>query len=652
MATQLGVYRDACRLLGAVRLATVTDDVAVRYQLDDAYDDAVTYVLRQAPWRFALKTAAITQAGAGSFGYDYYYDMPADWLRTHAIFTLDGTREVPIDVREQGEKWYSTYEAFRCRYISTDGETEVNWPEQFATAVAAYLALQVSTRHPGYSDLVEKLQGVYEQALSAAASVDAEPEDAWLPYQLNGKFYWSARYLLQQGFWRFALVVAEPSSTTGPAEGFDYAFTVPSDHVLTHSIKTVDADGKYWPLDAREIGTKWSANVETIVVTYVSDTKIATPVLWPDAFWQVLAAYLGIERAVMQQDERGNATSAWPDLLAKALQEHGVKSDGWLPHQLDGTFLSAVSNLLQKAFWRFALKATTLTQAGATGVFPGYTYIYNFPNDHLRTHSIRSASVDRPIDVREHDGKLSGKATSIALRYLSSDGLDPTGWPEQFERVVAAYLGIEASVAGVDRQGNAVSNWPALLQSAIAELAVPEDAWFPHQMSGEFSHGVDYLLGQGMWKFAMKEVQLSDNVATPAGNYDYAHDKPADHLRTVWLYRIIGLDRRDIDFWEQTDDLHSNVEEPYLRYISTTLGRDETKWTEGFVTALQAYLAWKRAMDTPDTPGAVIQARQDAYRKALNDAQIKDDARERPRVNRTGSWIRARGGLMNREHGY
>jgi hypothetical protein len=59
MTTKLDLYQEAIRLFGDARLDSITDDTESRYALDDAWDGAVTFCLRAAPWRFAMKTKTL-----------------------------------------------------------------------------------------------------------------------------------------------------------------------------------------------------------------------------------------------------------------------------------------------------------------------------------------------------------------------------------------------------------------------------------------------------------------------------------------------------------------------------------------------------------------------------------------------------------------
>src|ERR1041385_1539564 len=225
-ATKLSTYQAALRHLADARLNVIADDVTSRYAMDDAWDATVAFVLRQAPWRFALKTVGPIQSGTPIYGYAYNYQLPSDWLRTHAIF-ISGTdgREFPLDVRHQGTFFSVNVSTPRLalRYVSADFADPAlaghPWPEHFAQVVAAYLAFSIAARVTGDRNAPGRMSELFSSLLPEAAAIDAVPENLWLPAQLDGTFLRVARTMIDQGFWRFALVAAEITASAGAGDG-------------------------------------------------------------------------------------------------------------------------------------------------------------------------------------------------------------------------------------------------------------------------------------------------------------------------------------------------------------------------------------------------------------------------------------------------
>lgn len=324
-------------------------------------------------------------------------------------------------------------------------------------------------------------------------------------------------------------------------------------------------------------------------------------------------------------------------------------------YALDDAWDDAIINLLRQAAWRFALTTETVTQDGS-GV-AGFDYTFTRPDDWLRTHAIfvTVGTAERPVDVREQGGVWYSSISPMTVRYVSKDGRNPSLWPEQFASALAAYLAFlvcERLTGDAERVARTAEVYDAELRQAVERDAIPEDEWLRHQLSGSMAEGARFLLGKGQWRFSLRTVTLSANAETPSAGYGYAFDQPDDMLRPVWFYQQFGHARRDVEYRSEDGQLHADIEEPVLRYVSTALGLDSTLWTDGFMSALQSYLGMKEALATPDVPGAVLQARQQAYERMMRQAEIQDDALERPRVDRVGRFVAARGGYMNREHGY
>jgi hypothetical protein len=63
MATKLQIYNAALRHLGDLRLATITDDVEARYELDEVWSRVVEHCFTLGLWNFATRTQQLTANG-------------------------------------------------------------------------------------------------------------------------------------------------------------------------------------------------------------------------------------------------------------------------------------------------------------------------------------------------------------------------------------------------------------------------------------------------------------------------------------------------------------------------------------------------------------------------------------------------------------
>jgi len=146
--------------------------------------------------------------------------------------------------------------------------------------------------------------------------------------------------------------------------------------------------------------------------------------------------------------------------------------------------------------------------------------------------------------------------------------------------------------------------------------------------------------------FEIDNVSLRQVVAglTPSIGYSYTFIKPVDFGRTFHMFRRLGTTWYDIDFRDEGGRFHANYNPVVLRYVSTA-GETSTTWSDGFERALLAYLEFEEAKRIPDMSGAQLQARSMAWTEAFQNARMKDDMQERPRLNESGRLVAARRGV-------
>lgn len=176
-ATKLGIYNDACRAIGDIRLATLTDDVEARYALDDAWDDAVEFVFTEGLWNFAIKTVKISyNSGLTPIpGFSFAFDKPNGWMRTITISTTS-LFDIEANYRDEGGKLYANFEDLYIRYLSSALANDsgiASWPPAFARTVAAYLAMECAERISGSAEKKAQLSDVYKDTLQSAKNKDA-----------------------------------------------------------------------------------------------------------------------------------------------------------------------------------------------------------------------------------------------------------------------------------------------------------------------------------------------------------------------------------------------------------------------------------------------------------------------------------------------
>jgi hypothetical protein len=597
--SKLGVYQRVAALVGQPRILSDTDEQEIVYVLNDVYGGAIDYVLVQVPWRFALTEAVMPQELTGLIpGYAYKRAIPADALRLVSIGTSAAAPprqgDLPVDVRLfQGVLYWNCAQPVRITYIDIAGRIEAVWPVEFEETLAAYLAFLVTQRISSLNGRTDDLFGLFQRALASAAERQATSESPWLQRQLDGSFMASVRYVLSQGAWHFATKVAA-IGTAGAGVTLAQRFAKPADHLKTISLFVRVGDREV-PVDAREQADGYEAAIAPILVRYVSADTLNTPSAWPDQFLRTVGAHLGIDWGDMATVGEGARPPIWPDYLKRALEENASQPDRWLPFQLDGSFGRASDALLQQAYWRFAL--TTVGVAPDTpidGGYVGYANSFTIPADHVRTRSINLPANARPIDAREVGGKWAANiTTSIAVEYVSrTRGENVLLWPAAYVELLWAYL-------------TRAEGWTDMLQVVAAQLAVPENPWLQHQLSGMFARAAGFILEQGMWNFALRSATLNPS-GTPLPGFANHFNKPAPHVTTQAVFLIDGAREVPVDVREHETGFSSDAEAISIRYIAYTALDNPGTWPETFLRCVGAHLGIDTSIAWPEYLGQAI----------------------------------------------
>lgn len=502
---------------------------------------------------------------------------------------------------------------------------------------------------------------VYNLALAHLGDhrLDTLTDDVEARYALDSAWDRAVAFVFQAAFWRFAMKTASLSHNGAltALAGYTSTFAQPATYYRPHAIFVLSGS-RECPVDVRQQGVLFHANVTPIYLRYVDSALIGTVGSWPETVAKALGAYLAfLTAARISQDPQSPEAmfGVWQQYFGTAQQIEAVAPDPYLDAQLSGAFLPAVRYILAQAFWDFSVKTATIADSAGT-IFPGFTYGFTKPADWIKTQALylESSGRELPFDVRDNASRWSANVDEFNIRYLSTAGLDATTWPPEFRAIVEAYLAARDPVT--DEQGNtSAPPWLQMLQAAMVNLANPESPWLRHQLSGRFVNGVLALLEEGHWRFAIKTSNLSATNDTPSSGYGYAFDRPADWLRTFQLYEQGDSSQSGLDFREEGGQFHANYSPLTVRYVSRTLGLDASLWSSSFEEAVLAKMELREAMDTPGTAGAVISAYAAMAQRKEKQARSNDDTRERPRVNAPSRFVNGRfatgWGRSSREQG-
>lgn len=186
----------------------------------------------------------------------------------------------------------------------------------------------------------------------------------------------------------------------------------------------------------------------------------------------------------------------------------------------------------------------------------------------------------------------------------------------------------------------------ALLECGQRELAsLSEEAAARRMLDRVWdTGGVDYCLGQGQWKFAKRTLQIasSSGMAQSFG-YQYAFEKPTDHIRTTSLCSDEYGNAPLLRYTQEQSWWFADTDPIYVSYISnaSVYGGDLAAWPEDFSRYVEAYFASrivKRLTQDRDEWGRIHKL----ARVILSDARASDAMESPTEFPPPGSWPRAR----------
>jgi hypothetical protein len=179
--TETEIANRAIRLIGGNRITSLDDGSKNAIVINDLWD-GILKDLMAAPWGFAETRVKLAQsASTPVFGYDYAYQLPADWLKTVSVHGDDSGLGT-IDFREEviGDKHVlvTNSNTLYLRYVS-DGSNVNLWSSKFASTMvyqlASELAVPISGSQQAQEGLLIEAKRKYREARSAD-SLGSSPE--------------------------------------------------------------------------------------------------------------------------------------------------------------------------------------------------------------------------------------------------------------------------------------------------------------------------------------------------------------------------------------------------------------------------------------------------------------------------------------------
>lgn len=175
MPSQIDIINDAARIIGAARIEALSDASKLATLAGDAWDTIWKTEIEAHAWVFAVKRQSIAAlSDAPLEPYEYAYALPADCLsvidipelhrRQWSMETISGQKVIITRYTDGG--------ALTLRYV-TSGVDVSNWPNTFARAVAAKLAMSLCEPITQSNSKLEYASAQYEDAIRVARRTDA-----------------------------------------------------------------------------------------------------------------------------------------------------------------------------------------------------------------------------------------------------------------------------------------------------------------------------------------------------------------------------------------------------------------------------------------------------------------------------------------------
>lgn len=167
--------------------------------------------------------------------------------------------------------------------------------------------------------------------------------------------------------------------------------------------------------------------------------------------------------------------------------------------------------------------------------------------------------------------------------------------------------------------------------------------------------GVDTVLEEGQWNFAMRAVQVDfDPALTPQFGFTYAFSKPEDWIRTAALCTDETYRAPLLHYVDEVDHWYADPTPLYVKYVSNdaNYGADLSRWPGSFSTFAAAHFASKIVLDLTSDKER-IELVYALVKKERKNALNKDAMNQPPPQPAPTSWVRARAGssLSRRDRG-
>jgi hypothetical protein len=204
MATsKLERYNEALGALEERKLGSLSENREPRRVLDDYWSGVVAFCLEQGYWNFAMRAVQADASASISptFGFDYAFNKPDDWIKTYEISANENFIPPLIDrdYVDEPNLWYANCDPLFVKYVSNATAYGLDlsiWSASFADYVSLRLAAKACKRITGKDDMLTGPDGLLrreKRARGIALANDAmnegvkfAPEGTWVQSRRGG----------------------------------------------------------------------------------------------------------------------------------------------------------------------------------------------------------------------------------------------------------------------------------------------------------------------------------------------------------------------------------------------------------------------------------------------------------------------------------
>ena len=189
MATGVSICSNALLMLGSQTINDFEDQESLdRAKLcANLYPTVRDDMLRAHPWNCCVKRAVLApDAVAPLFGYDYAFELPADFARVLEV----GSNGQQIDYLVEGRSIQANTTALELRYVFRN-EVENTWDAHLVKLVTLAMAAAMAYPVTQSAAMQQTMEQKLETSLRRARAVDGQEDP---PQTLGDERLYSARF--------------------------------------------------------------------------------------------------------------------------------------------------------------------------------------------------------------------------------------------------------------------------------------------------------------------------------------------------------------------------------------------------------------------------------------------------------------------------